>query len=97
MGTEGQEQIDPILVEVIGSRLQTVAREMLFSLIRAAYSTNIKERFDCGTGIFNIDGDQVVLAHQIDEGGQVVLGLESGIEAELLQHGMLHIERHLAP
>ena len=55
-------QVDPILVEVIGNRLHTVAREMLFSLIRAAYSTNIKERFDCGTGIFNIDGDQVVLA-----------------------------------
>ena len=56
------EQVDPVLVEVIGNRLQTVAREMLVSLIRAAFSFNIKERFDCGTGIFGVDGDQVALA-----------------------------------
>ena len=55
-------QVDPVLVEVIGNRLQTVCREMLMSLIRAAFSTNIKERFDCGTGVFNLDGDQVALA-----------------------------------
>lgn len=54
--------VDPVLVEVIGNRLQVVAREMLLSLIRSAFSTNIKERFDCGTGLFNVDGDQVCLA-----------------------------------
>lgn len=54
--------VDPIIVEVIGNRLQVVCREMLVSLIRAAFSTNIKERFDCGTGVFNLDGDQVALA-----------------------------------
>jgi N-methylhydantoinase B len=50
------------MVEVIGNRLQVVCREMLMSLIRAAFSTNIKERFDCGTGIFNLQGEQVALA-----------------------------------
>jgi N-methylhydantoinase B len=58
----GKVGVDPILVEVIGNRLQVVCREMLVSLIRAAYSTNIKERFDCGTGVFNLKGDQVALA-----------------------------------
>lgn len=57
-----EDKTDPVLVEVVGNRLHSVAREMLFSLIRAAYSTNIKERFDCGTGIFNVDGDQMALA-----------------------------------
>ncbi len=55
-------QVDPILVEVIGNRLHTVAREMLVSLIRAAFSFNIKERFDCATGLHDIDGDQIALA-----------------------------------
>ena len=62
MKAMNQEQVDPVLVEVIGNRLQTVAREMLVSLIRAAFSFNIKERFDCATGIFDVDGDQVALA-----------------------------------
>ena len=62
MNAEGQEQVDPILVEVICSRLQTVAREMLVSLIRAAFSFNIKERFDCATGLYDVEGDQVSLA-----------------------------------
>ncbi|MBI4182957.1 MAG: hydantoinase B/oxoprolinase family protein [Proteobacteria bacterium] len=62
MEAAGHKPVDPILVEVIGNRLQTVCREMLVSLIRAAFSTNIKERYDCGTGVFDIDGDQVALA-----------------------------------
>lgn len=62
MDVQRSGRVDPILVEVIGNRLHTVAREMLTSLIRAAYSTNIKERYDCATGVFNIDGEQVALA-----------------------------------
>lgn len=54
--------VDPILIEVIGSRLHVVCREMLIALIHAAYSTNIKERYDCGTGLFNAVGEQVALA-----------------------------------
>ena len=54
--------MDPVLVEVIGNRLQTVAREMLMSLIRAAFSFNIKERFDCAAGLYDADGNQVALA-----------------------------------
>lgn len=54
--------MDPVLVEVIGNRLQTVAREMLLSLIRAAFSFNIKERFDCAAGLYDAEGNQVALA-----------------------------------
>ena len=62
MNAQAGTRVDPILVEVIGNRLHTVAREMLVALIRAAYSTNIKERYDCATGVFNVDGEQVALA-----------------------------------
>jgi N-methylhydantoinase B len=55
-------EADPIVTEVVGNRLHTVCREMLVALIRAAFSPNVKERYDCGTGIFTVDGDQVALA-----------------------------------
>jgi hypothetical protein len=38
--------VDPITVEVIGSALASIAEEMGETLVRAAHSTNIKERRD---------------------------------------------------
>ena len=43
----GGRMIDPITVEVIGSALASITEEMGEALIRASYSTNIKERRDC--------------------------------------------------
>jgi N-methylhydantoinase B len=43
--------IDPITVEVIGSALSSIVEEMGEALIRASYSTNIKERRDCSTAL----------------------------------------------
>ena len=48
--------IDPITVEVIGSALSSIVEEMGEALIRASYSTNIKERRDCSTALFDLDG-----------------------------------------
>ena len=45
--------IDPITVEVIGSALSSIVEEMGEALIRASYSTNIKERRDCSTALFD--------------------------------------------
>ncbi|MBI3980124.1 MAG: hydantoinase B/oxoprolinase family protein, partial [Chloroflexi bacterium] len=36
--------VDPITVEVIGNALSSIVEEMGMALIRASYSTNIKER-----------------------------------------------------
>ena len=43
--------IDPITVEVIGSALSSIVEEMGEALIRASYSTNIKERQDYSSAV----------------------------------------------
>ena len=56
---------DPITVEVIGSALSSIAEEMGEALVRASYSTNIKERRDCSTALFNTRGDTLCQAEHI--------------------------------
>jgi hypothetical protein len=51
--------VDPITVEVIGSALSSITEEMGEALIRASYSTNIKERRDCSTALFDVGGNTV--------------------------------------
>jgi N-methylhydantoinase B len=57
--------IDRITLEVIGAALLTVAEEMGAGLIRASYSTNIKERRDCSTAIFDARGRVIAQAEHI--------------------------------
>jgi N-methylhydantoinase B len=57
--------IDPITVEVIGSALSSITEEMGEALVRASYSTNIKERRDCSTALFNVRGDTLCQAEHI--------------------------------
>ena len=45
--------MDRITLEVIGAALLTIAEEMGDALIKSSYSTNIKERQDCSTAIFD--------------------------------------------
>ncbi|MBI3826872.1 MAG: hydantoinase B/oxoprolinase family protein [Candidatus Rokubacteria bacterium] len=52
-------------LEVIGAGLLTVAEEMGAALIRASYSTNIKERRDCSTAIFDARGRVIAQAEHI--------------------------------
>ena len=57
--------IDPITVEVIGSALFSIVEEMGEALIRASYSTNIKERRDCSTALFDTGGKTLCQAEHI--------------------------------
>ena len=57
--------IDPITVEVVGSALSTIVEEMGKAIIRAAYSTNIKERHDCSTALFDPQGRVMAQAERI--------------------------------
>ena len=57
--------IDPITVEVIGSALSSIVEEMGEALIRASYSTNIKERRDCSTALFDLQGNTLCQAEHI--------------------------------
>ena len=57
--------INPITVEVIGSALSSIVEEMGEALIRASYSTNIKERRDCSTALFDLAGTTLCQAEHI--------------------------------
>ena len=57
--------IDPITVEVIGSALNSITEEMGEALVRASYSTNIKERRDSSTALFNAAGETLCQAQHI--------------------------------
>ena len=57
--------LDPITIELIGSALSSIVEEMGEALIRASYSTNIKERRDCSTALFDIHGNTLCQAEHI--------------------------------
>ncbi|CAH1690292.1 N-methylhydantoinase B [Hyphomicrobiales bacterium] len=57
--------VDPITIEVIGSALASITEEMGEALVRASYSTNIKERRDCSTALFDARGQTLCQAEHI--------------------------------
>ncbi|MQA97575.1 MAG: helix-turn-helix domain-containing protein [Streptosporangiales bacterium] len=57
--------IDPVQVEVIGSALSSIAEEMGETLVKASYATNIKERRDCTTALFDAEGRTLAQAEHI--------------------------------
>lgn len=58
-------EVDPITVEVIGSALASIVEEMGEALVRASFSTNIKERRDCSTALFDLRGNTLCQAEHI--------------------------------
>jgi N-methylhydantoinase B len=57
--------VDPITVEVIGNALSSIVEEMGETLVRAAYSTNIKERRHSSTCLFDARGRTLCQAMHI--------------------------------
>jgi len=57
--------VDPITVEVIGNALSSIVEEMGETLVRAAYSTNVKERRDSSTCLFDVGGRTLCQAMHI--------------------------------
>ena len=77
--------LDPITVEVIGAALSSIVEETGEALIRASYSTNIKERRDCSTALFNVEGRTLCQAEHIP----IHLGSFIGIVPQILkQHAI---------
>jgi N-methylhydantoinase B len=72
--------IDPVTVEVIGNAIASIADEMGEVLVRASYSTNIKERRDCSTVIFDAAGRTLYQAEHIP----MHLGSLMGVIEEIL-------------
>jgi N-methylhydantoinase B len=74
--------LDPITVEVIGSALASIVEETGEALVRASCSTNIKERRDCSTALFNTRGETLCQAEHIP----IHLGSFIGIVPHVLKH-----------
>ena len=58
-------KLDPVTLSVLASALAGIAEEMGAVLIRGAYSSNIKERRDCSTALFDSEGRMVAQAEHI--------------------------------
>jgi len=58
-------QLDPIALQVLLGGLRAACDEMGATLIRSAYSANIKERHDCSTALFDAAGELVMQAEHI--------------------------------
>ena len=57
--------MDPIALQVLVGGLRAACDEMGATLIRSAYSANIKERHDCSTALFDAEGELVMQAEHI--------------------------------
>jgi N-methylhydantoinase B len=82
--------LDPITVEVIGASLSSIVEETGEALIRASYSTNIKERRDCSTALFDVAGNTLCQAEHIP----IHLGSFIGIVPHILR---LHPTEEMRP
>jgi N-methylhydantoinase B len=57
--------LDPIALQVMIGGMRAACEEMGATLIRSAYSANIKERHDCSTALFDARGELVMQAEHI--------------------------------
>jgi N-methylhydantoinase B len=57
--------LDPIALQVLIGGLRAACDEMGATLIRSAYSANVKERHDCSTALFDAAGELVMQAEHI--------------------------------
>jgi N-methylhydantoinase B len=75
--------LDPIELQVVSGALHAACEEMGLVLIRSAHSSNIKERRDASTALFNPDGEMIMQAEHIP----VHLGsMPAAVAAVLAEH-----------
>ncbi len=63
--TGDDRNTDAVTLEIMRNQLESIAEEMGGVLIRGAYSSNIKERQDCSTALFDADGRLLAQAEHI--------------------------------
>lgn len=51
--------IDPVLLQIIGGELDSIAKEMAHQLIRSSYSVLIRESEDMGCALLNTRGEEI--------------------------------------
>ncbi len=79
----------PIDVEVLRNAMSSIADEMYIALMKSAYSTNIKERRDHSTALFDADGRVVVQGESMPLHLASMLGL---VEVVLEKYGKAGVE-----
>lgn len=80
---------DPIAMEVFSNRLLSITEDMGNTLIRASFSTNIKERKDCSVAMFDARGRLVAQASHIP----IHLGsLQGGVDAVLRRYKLADLK-----
>lgn len=60
--SEKMIKVDPVTVEIVGNLMLSIAEETCLSIIKSAYSTNIKERRDVSAAVIGPEGDLVAQA-----------------------------------
>ena len=80
-GRPAKAKVDPIKAEVVARYLLATSEEMAATLMRTAFSPNIKERGDCSSAVFDNAGNVIALAHRIP----IHLGSMVGVVEEIKQ------------
>lgn len=62
---EPDVRVDPVSLNVIGNALVAICEEMAIAIVRAAYSSIVRESRDCSTALLDDSGAVVSQAHRI--------------------------------
>jgi N-methylhydantoinase B len=80
--------VNPILLEVFKNRFASISEEMGVTLIRTAFSPNIKERRDLSCAIFDHTGEMIAQAAHIPVHlGSMPLSVKAAIESNTFRKG----------
>ena len=55
--------IDPITLEVVRNKLESISNEMQFTLLHCAFSPLVKEGMDCSAALFTPQGEVLARKH----------------------------------
>lgn len=83
MTDAGEAAFDPIALEITWNGLKSVADECFLTIMRSAFSTNIKERHDHSTAIADAAGRLVV---QAENALPIHLASMAGLMTRILEH-----------
>lgn len=94
-----ENKIDPIMMEVVGHSLLSIAEEMSVTLQRTAYSSIVREAMDYSTALFAENGDLIAQSDNIPTHlgsmGKTLKGiLENHYPAEKVYEGDMIIINH---
>ncbi len=76
-----KEEFDPILLQILWSRLISIAQEQAKTLIHASFTTVVGEMEDLATGIYDEQGN--IMSQGVTGTQGVLIGMTRGVKAML--------------